>query len=139
MGRSLLPVVGMALTLALTACGAASQGGNSHNGQVITKAQQASASEQTIKEAFLRLPNARTDDLGNVEYLAPGEDPGDLSVGAGCTVDVILASADDVATYQGDPDVVLNPAGTAGAKIVGSDQAQVGCLQQSADVLKNVK
>lgn len=123
------------MTLAVTACGSGGSPGTAHNAQVISNAQQASLSEQSIKQAFMGLPSARLDDEGDVEYLAPGEDPGDLSVGAGCTLDVILTSAEDVATYQGDTWVVLNPSGTAGAKIVGSDQAEAGCLREvAADV-----
>jgi hypothetical protein len=59
--------------------------------------------------------------------------------GAACTVEVILASPEDVATDQGEPDVVLNPAGTAGAKIDGADEYQAACLQQAVTVLKGVK
>ena len=89
---------------------------------------------------FLRLaPSGRLDDAGDVEYLAPGENPGDLTVNAGCTVDVIMTSPDDVAEWKGDSWVVLNPAGTAGVKIVGTDQSQAGCLQTAAKVLRGVK
>ena len=60
---------------ALTACGSTGTPGNAHNAQVISAAQHAATSEQSIRRAFLSLPGARTDQLGGVEWLAPGEIP----------------------------------------------------------------
>ena len=127
------------LTVVLAACGGGGSPGTSHNEQVISNAQQSAASAQSIKQALLTLPSARIDRTGDVEYLAPGEDPADLTVDAGCDVEVILTSPEDVATYKGAPDVVLNPAGTAGVKVDGTDQAEAGCLQEAGDVLKKIK
>lgn len=124
--------------LALAACGGASSTGSTHNTQVISSASHAAVSQQSTTRAFLQLPNARRDDLGDVEYLVSGEDPGDLQVGAACTVNVILATPQEVATYRGDQSVVLNPAGTAGVKVNGTDQYQAGCLREASNVLKGV-
>jgi hypothetical protein len=125
--------------LTLAGRGAATTPGTSHNAKVIGTAQQAVASEQSIQERFLKLPDARLDDTGLVEYLAPGEDPADLTADGGCTVNVILTTPEAVSTYQGDSWLVLNPAGTAGVKVVGTDAAQAVCLQVAADTMKNVK
>ena len=113
--------------------------GSSQNAQVLSKAQAAAVSEQAIKQAFLQLPDARTDNLGDIEYLAPGEDPSDLSVGGACTVNVILASPEELAAYRGDSWVVTNSAGTAGAKISGTGQYETACLQEAANALKTVQ
>ena len=68
-----------------------------------------------------------------------GEDPSDLSVGGACTVNVILASPEELAAYRGDSWVVTNSAGTAGAKISGTGQYETACLQEAANALKTVQ
>jgi hypothetical protein len=125
------------LALGMAACGGGVLG-NAHNAPVISNAQNAAVNQRSIEQAFLRLPGARTDNLGMVEYLAPGEDRSDLSVNAGCSVNVILTSPSEIALYKGDS-VVTNSGKTAGAKITGTAQSEVACLAEAADVLKTVK
>ena len=65
-------------------------------------------------------------------------DPADLSGGAACAADVILTTPAALATYHGDPWVILNPAGTVGVKVTGTAQYQTACMQQAAGVLKSL-
>jgi hypothetical protein len=138
MGASRAVTLGAVAAVAISGCGGGGSTGSEHNTQVISTAEKAAASEQSIKQALLRLPGARPYQDA-AEYLAPGEDPSDLNTHSACSVVVILASPQEVATYKGDDAVVTNPEGTVGVKVVGSDADQAGCLREAANMLKGFK
>jgi hypothetical protein len=143
--RTVATILGLALVLAFAGCGgestSSSSPGAEQNQQAIGGAQHEVDLGHQIEQAFLKLPGARRDRVGGVEWLAPGENPADLSAGAGCTLDVALTSPEMISTYNspGSDDVVINPAGTAGAKIGGTAEAQPICLKMAAGVLKGIK
>ena len=116
--------------LALGACG---------GGASLSSHDVAGVSRQSIVEAFLRLPGARRSHIGNPEWLAPGEDPADLAVDAGCTVVRILISPQQVAIYQGGGDVATNHAGTFGVVVSGTAQAEPACLREAVNALRAAK
>lgn len=139
--KKLLSIVAISLTaVSLSACGASSStSGTAHNTQAIAGAKQNQVTQQSIQKMFLAISTAKLNDMGTIQYLAPGEDSADMKINAACSVNVILTDQQEVSTYQGSSDIVLNPAGTVGVKITGTDESQAGCMTVATNVLKHVR
>lgn len=132
--------------LMLAACGgrstsgtASNARGTADNARVISHAQHAAASRQQIEQAFMKLSFAKRGSMGEPEWITAGEDPADLQVDAGCSINVVMTTPDQVAMYRDTPgsddNLVENPSGTVGVKVIGTEDAQAGCLRDAARVL----
>ena len=140
-GRKALAVGVAVLALSLAGC----SGGPSpsdYNRQAIGRAESQQASVEAIRAALVSRLNGWTDQYGGVDFLMPGENPGDRDVNGTPYVQIVVghdavaaAAANSTIIGPGGtpvPNFVMAPSGNVGVSVITNTAIPV------ADVMRYV-